>query len=549
MQRLRQGCALFAILTVGCAPLEGEEAELELDSIESAVQTDWRQGRHYNIATSAGDDLQVTGAVIMPLRDHTGQVRVNPAGKPLRASCGVTFISPHYAITAAHCVDGGSIPNPATDLLSVEQYDISAVNPSRLAATATVSGGFPNYTRPELTEADGYKVTRYNQCKVVQRCGDWGPRIGCNTNSDVALIHCADRSIFARWIPVAPTDNGYGPVEMPWFHEVVDMLMDDPGPAPVLQVPEDPTYFERLFSWYARKDRYDHYTVYGGESTADQNYHYTAQQLLPLRSAIWRTGDLFNPRRRTGDDTPNLVRDGDFEQQATRSLASPFWGEGTGHGVDIDLGYQYQGRKNGFIWATHGWNALVQDIPVKQNTRYVLSAWIRNSQNFSGGYFGVRNAANNQVHAETNFGPLAPYTHVRVAFNSGALTTARLFAGYWAPGGASWLQIDAIRLHEDRTYDEELTNSAYTDLFGCHGTSGSGVLQRNASGKLELLGPVSRGSVEMSGRLCHDGSLLRQGGRYLAYTRPEFVRELERTVIADRSIRFERIPGISLPRF
>ncbi len=545
MSRL-QGFAGFMILSAACAEIPSDESDLTVSSTTEAVQTDWRQARHYEVATSMGDDLKVTGAVIMPLRDGTGKVRVNSASVPLRASCGVTFISPHYAVTAAHCVDSGSIPNPATDLLTVEQYDISSLSAAKIAASSVVTGGFPNYTRPQLTEADGYKVTKYTQCKLVQRCGDYGPRIGCNTTSDVALIHCADRSVFGRWIPVAHTDNGTGLVEMPWFHEVVDMLLDDPGPAPVLQVPEDPTYFQRVFAWMARKDRYDHYTVYRGEATADQNYHYTAQQLLPLRSSVWRTGDLINPRRKTGDDTPNLIKDGDFELQASRTLGAPWSREGVGHGVDIDLNYEYQGRKNGFIWATGGWNAMTQDIPVKKNTRYVLSAWIRNSQNFTGGYFGVRNAATNQVHAETNYGGIAQYTHVRVPFYSGELTTVRAFAGYWAPGTGSWLQIDAVHLHEDRTFDEELTNAGYTDLFGCHGTSGSGILQRNASGGLELLGPVARGSDEMVGKLCHDGSALRQGGRYLAYTRPEFVRELERTVLADRRNRFD-IGPIKLP--
>lgn len=40
----------------------------------------------------------------------------------------------------------------------------------------------------------------------------------------------------------------------------------------------------------------------------------------------------------------------------------------------------------------------------------------------------------------------------------------------------------------------------WTDLQGCHGTSGSGVLQERASGEYELLGPVSRGA--WTGRLC-----------------------------------------------
>jgi hypothetical protein len=42
----------------------------------------------------------------------------------------------------------------------------------------------------------------------------------------------------------------------------------------------------------------------------------------------------------------------------------------------------------------------------------------------------------------------------------------------------------------------------YTNLFGCHGTSGSGILKQGSSGLYELLGPVAAG-LQLGDYLCH----------------------------------------------
>jgi hypothetical protein len=61
-------------------------------------------------------------------------------------------------------------------------------------------------------------------------------------------------------------------------------------------------------------------------------------------------------------------------------------------------------------------------------------------------------------------------------------------------------------------------NVTFTDLLGCHGTSGSGILQRNSWGHWELLGPTSTWGPETVGEeLCQDQSGLSPGARGLAY--------------------------------
>jgi hypothetical protein len=67
---------------------------------------------------------------------------------------------------------------------------------------------------------------------------------------------------------------------------------------------------------------------------------------------------------------------------------------------------------------------------------------------------------------------------------------------------------------------------AWTDLFVCHGTSGSGILQLGASGRFELLGPVSVGGGVEGGvpQLCTPDGALRPGTPKTAYPLPRLVR-------------------------
>lgn len=68
----------------------------------------------------------------------------------------------------------------------------------------------------------------------------------------------------------------------------------------------------------------------------------------------------------------------------------------------------------------------------------------------------------------------------------------------------------------------------WTDLFGCHGTSGSGIMQLDEkTGRYQLLGPTATASRDWgSARLCTDPATHRQGRASLSYTGSEFTREL-----------------------
>jgi hypothetical protein len=143
----------------------------------------------------------------------------------------------------------------------------------------------------------------------------------------------------------------------------------------------------------------------------------------------------------------NLLRDPGFESQTTNTVSSPWYVQGTDtKGIDRGLGYAHSGANNGWIRTTsRNWNALKQDVPVAPNTNYVLTAWIRSTANVVGGYFGVCTLPGTVI-SEVNYGFLPEYTSRTVTFNSGSNTTVSVYAGYWAPGADSFIQVDDFSL-------------------------------------------------------------------------------------------------------
>jgi len=292
MKTFRSALAAGLVLAqAGCmAPVDADpatEGDEELGSVEQAVQTSY----YRNTATPQidyaawTDDVQATGAVFVPMRRNGAPVTKN--GIAARYTCGVTFVTAHYAITAAHCVDSTAIPDPATQAIKVEQYHIEWCPRTKLEPAENVSGFYPFYQRTQLTEADNYYVSRYQQCKVVKRCS-YGKYNCTELDADIALIRCDDRPSNAPSIAVASSDPQTGPVQNTWYHEVLNMPIVEPQP------PANPNYFNQWIYLQA-KDTWDHYTLYNS-TTPEDNFHYLdANQLFPLRSVPWPNG---TPRRR-----------------------------------------------------------------------------------------------------------------------------------------------------------------------------------------------------------------------------------------------------------
>ncbi len=196
-----------------------------------------------------------------------------------------------------------------------------------------------------------------------------------------------------------------------------------------------------------------------------------------------------------GTPSPNLVADPSFEKQTSGTISAPWILEGGKGGIDKATGTSKAGSNNVYVRNDTGWNGIKQNISVSPNTEYVLSGYVKTSQNNNAGYFGVR-AADGKIIKEQPFGRNDNYTKQTVRFNSGDNTSVTLFTGMWA-NGDTWVQADdymlvpvdttppTITLKGDETIDLSL-GDAFTDP----GATASDSQDGDLSDKIEVAGKV-----------------------------------------------------------
>jgi MYXO-CTERM domain-containing protein len=209
-----------------------------------------------------------SGVITIPALSSSGSAifAPAPATNRIRYSCGVTLVSPSYAVTAGHCVDVDS------DVTQIKLRLYRAT--SKLAETYTparLSGTFPSYTQPQLTQADGYLFDEY-PCTIVNRCYAGNPVDCPDPSKDSAVLHCSGRpGDKYGFVNVSAGGNPIGKEAlMHWKHEVLDLgALESSLP----------------------RDRIDHYVMLGVDPA--QNYHYfdAAADLLPVRSLSWASGN------------------------------------------------------------------------------------------------------------------------------------------------------------------------------------------------------------------------------------------------------------------
>lgn len=245
-----------------------------------------------------------TGALYCPQRYSNGVIKTTDKGNIVRGTCGLTFVSPHYAITAGHCVDIGSCGYPGVTL-TVRQFDISNLDNSKLESAFELQNvsdtDFENWTfGMYLTPADGYAVTEY-ECTVEVLCGaGYGERNkqacsieGEEFSRDIALVHCPQRENNAPYVDVADSISVEDPVRVHWFHEVVNLPLPNSCNEPQCD------------------NANAHYNV---RSSMSNNFHYMGfadssreTQLFPLVSVPWGRNIDTDSDIDTATDTDSVV--------------------------------------------------------------------------------------------------------------------------------------------------------------------------------------------------------------------------------------------------
>jgi hypothetical protein len=146
----------------------------------------------------------------------------------IRYSCGITFISPHHGVTAAHCVPdfnkGGSVLS--ADRVKVEMYRFPA--DLKWQESTHLRGKYPNLHHASIENYEKY-VDRF-ECRVKVRCSSAsdGSPINCphpeHQGTDLALIRC-DEPITKRgyrYLSVASEDDMNQPPYLRWTHELYE---------------------------------------------------------------------------------------------------------------------------------------------------------------------------------------------------------------------------------------------------------------------------------------------------------------------------------------
>lgn len=217
---------LVVAAIAGCGvPLEtpaaGTTQGVQSSYADAAVGTPDAAVRAYDILLADSAQLQTRATAA----SHSYNF-----GSGFWSTCGMTFVSPHYAITAGHCTTWWFDTNSTMQL---EQFDTTAVTPAVLAAKEQVTGAtFANFAHPAFSASEGYKTSKY-LCDVVANCNYATGH--CPTNvataiansmspPDVAIIRCAARPATAAWVSAAqPSLLNGGYAEVRWFHEVLNM--------------------------------------------------------------------------------------------------------------------------------------------------------------------------------------------------------------------------------------------------------------------------------------------------------------------------------------
>ncbi len=265
----------LGLVLLGCTPTE-------VVRVTADIQEDPPASTRYRVVTAPAADGSIDGLMLASTAAivHYGTKRVynSPVSASMlatNATCGSTFVSPHFAITASHCVENidAGLWTAANEFF-IDHIDVSAVAPAAVHTNAVVTGTWPNWSAGNsIAPPAGYLRNRV-RCRT--RCGRSatgapGTCVPGYSNLDIALIECPTRptALLNYWVYAGNVAAVSGAqVQSYWYHEIIDLPTSGPS------VPAD--------NWNRYGGLYD--LDFDGFSV-DDNFHYTWNHLLwPLTS-------------------------------------------------------------------------------------------------------------------------------------------------------------------------------------------------------------------------------------------------------------------------
>jgi hypothetical protein len=288
---LRSSFSLLGVLlAVGCSSEPDADIDERTGVASDAVDLAAIPANQAAIVQDGSTPSKATGVVFIPFLDGNHAPTFVPSAQygnlPVRGSCGVTFVSPRYAITSSHCFSNANAYDPANQTFTTMTFDVTQANVNDFYFDAAMEGTFPDYTPifgQTMNQAAGYTSTSFT-CKIASRCtGPGASAYNCDGVSapDVTMLYCSTRPTPRPWLAIASDSATTGAVYMYWFHE--------------------------LFMTNNNPDMIAHYTNYNAANRSS-NWHYLGaptNAFLPFKSVPWSGGVQ---RGRFGAGSDNDVR-------------------------------------------------------------------------------------------------------------------------------------------------------------------------------------------------------------------------------------------------
>jgi ligand-binding sensor domain-containing protein len=293
----------------------------------------------------------------------------------------------------------------------------------------------------------GQRASWIGVARGVFRSKDWGQtwqNLNLNLGNDLTVWGVSVAPNGTAWLG---TDHGN--------FKLVDTAVPSQVAAPVYSpAPGTYTGAQNVTITSATTDATIRYTTNNTTPTTTNGTIYNGPVNIAatttLKAIAYKSG-LTNSNVTTGTYTINtapagIVGDPGFENQTSNTVSAPWALEGRG-GIDRNLNPRTSrsGLNNGWAGLQNGWNALIQRVPVAQNTNYTLTGYVQTSSTVIDGYFGVR-SSNNSVLKEVKFGTMTAYTSLTVSFNSGANSSVVIFAGHLINNVGAWMHLDDVSL-------------------------------------------------------------------------------------------------------